>query len=43
MYAISALFEMGEAHEFVLSEVKEELVLEDTCPYSFPPEEYFDG
>lgn len=42
MYIAADVIEMGEAHELVLNEVKEELVFDDTAPQTMPALEYFD-
>jgi len=42
MYTISDIVEMGEAHELVLSIMKDEFVFDDAWPWSMPAAENFD-
>ena len=41
MYNISDVVEMGEAHELVLSLLKEPLQFDDSEPFTMPAEEHF--
>ncbi|HKY41512.1 MAG TPA: hypothetical protein VJM50_00335 [Pyrinomonadaceae bacterium] len=42
MYTISDVVEMGEAHELILSDLKELSILDDASELSMMPVEYFD-
>ena len=42
MYSVSDVVELGEAHELVLSDIKEVLRLDDAEEQSMQPGEYFD-
>jgi hypothetical protein len=42
MYTIADVVEMGEAHELILSEIKEISVLDDSSELTMEPLEYFD-
>ena len=42
MYTISDVVEMGEAHELILSDIKEVSILDDSAELSMEALEYFD-
>jgi hypothetical protein len=43
MYTVSEIVEMGEAHELVLSQIKQVLQLDDSAVQSMPAEDHFDN
>ena len=42
MYTVSDIVDLGEAHELVLSEIKEVLTQDDSEYQTMAPSEYFD-
>ena len=42
MYIISDIVEVGNAHEHILSLIKEPPIIDDSEPHSISPEEAFD-